>query len=72
MTMRAPTARELMTDLDITDYKVEELAARVEKVLALHVRVPQFRTNESDRTLCWGCAQNWPCPTVRILNGEEP
>jgi hypothetical protein len=30
-----PTARELLTNLDITDYKVEVLAARVEKVLAV-------------------------------------
>jgi hypothetical protein len=48
------------------------LAARVEKVLALHKHVPQL-TNSG---FCEQCKEtdnefNWPCPTVRILNGES-
>ncbi len=46
-----------------------ELAARVEKVLALH----QKQTNLSRQEFCWaGCAGHWPCKTVRLLNGEDP
>jgi hypothetical protein len=48
-----------------------ELAARVEKVLAMH------REQDGECKHCSsfdyeglsGCA--WPCPTVRALNGEE-
>jgi hypothetical protein len=59
-----PTAREL---LDIGaqhgDSVPSELASRVEKVLALH------REDVGNR--CMACGYSWPCPTVRILNGEE-
>ena len=39
------------------------LASRVEKILALH--------RASSIGVCYGCEFDWPCPTVRILNGEE-
>ena len=43
------------------------LAARVEKVLALHCELWEGH--------CQHCSGEspapWPCPTVRILNGEE-
>jgi hypothetical protein len=65
------TGLELCEDVSVYDHPdTRELAARVKQVLALHIRVPQFGTNEEDRWFCWGCAQAWPCPTVRLLNGE--
>jgi hypothetical protein len=44
------------------------LAARVEKVLALHERQGMM-TAYSVR--CINCGEDWPCPTVRLLDGEE-
>ena len=41
------------------------LAARVERVLALHL--PSL-----DLSHCIHCGRSWPCPTVRALNGEQP
>ena len=41
------------------------LASRVEKVLALHR--PGALGNA-----CRHCVCTWPCPTIRILNGEQP
>ena len=62
--MSKPTAKELLTDLDVTDWKVEALADRVEKVLAMHVR-------EVEGFECYTCPARWPCPTVRALNGAD-
>lgn len=48
------------------DSLVFHLASRVERVLALHSR------SAGEDVYCQGCVdQFWPCPTVRILNGEE-
>jgi hypothetical protein len=76
-----PTCRELLDwmknatklakELDLPGGPVgipsAQLAARVERVLALHVVHP-------DRvygSYCKSCHAKWPCPTVRILDGEE-
>jgi hypothetical protein len=77
--MTAPTARELLTDIseNIAGRPAVAgrlLAARVEKVLALHRKSTM---GDSDQFPCCAeCTEEyrvaWPCPTVRILNGEEP
>lgn len=70
--MSKTQARELLTDLDITDFKVEELAARVEKVLALHITA-QLAIGAPlvfDGDDCIACGEPWPCPTRRALDGE--
>lgn len=76
-----PTARELLR----VGYEEEQngklaqlnrlvagsiLAARVEKVLALH-SIGDVGLPPSARPRCGSCREHWPCPTVRILNGEE-
>ena len=78
--MSERTAREvldamaMLPDLEC-DCPEHILASRVEKVLALH---KQSDSTFADRPWCCVCkdAQNnhvdWPCPTVRILNGEQP
>ena len=66
--MTEPTARELCADAakqDICIPYFEMLASRVEKVLALHR--PGALGNA-----CRHCVCTWPCPTIRILNGEQP
>jgi hypothetical protein len=60
-----PTAREL---LDVMAHTIDfltvgTLAARVERVLALH--------QPDRRDECNACAEGWPCPTRRILDGLE-
>jgi hypothetical protein len=42
------------------------LAARVERVLALH-----SRSGGGDQPICFSCDEAWPCWTIRILDGEE-
>lgn len=77
--LQEPTARELLNGLKKASSRlgVEEradlLAARVERVLALHGEV---EGDDSDGSwavspACSHCDSRWPCPTVRILNGEE-
>ena len=44
--------------------ELDECKVRVEKELARHV-CGIFRKQ------CRACGFPWPCPTVRILNGEE-
>jgi len=58
-----PTARELLTDLDVTDWKVETLAARVEAVLALLAEAKK-RPTVGQIALA--------ALVERILNGEKP
>jgi len=65
-----PTIRELLTDFDITDPKHEELAVRVEKVLALHSEV-EPHVHERGGAHCVECISSWPCATVRLLDGED-
>ena len=62
------TAREVLDSLSDKSalYVVDDaplLASRVEKVLALH-------EEWDEQPVCRGCGALWPCPTVRILNGE--
>jgi hypothetical protein len=75
--MTAPTARELLDEINAGlvmhpgRQATAELAARVEKVLALHS--PTLAgLPPSAIPRCADCKQEWPCSTVRILNGEEP
>ncbi len=70
--MSKPTARELLDRAVHTDEQeltdLRQIAARVEKVLAVH----QKQTNLSGQAFCWaGCAGWWPCKTARLLNGER-
>jgi len=69
-----PTARELLTLLGMED-TVETLAARVEAVLALHKHckgVMREWCSECVEVEGKGCHVEWPCPTVRILDGGKP
>ncbi len=68
-----PTARELVGAIERGELLSsqgpmpdEMLAARVEKVLALHREGQTF-----GRHYCLNCGADWPCPTVRLLNGED-
>ena len=72
--MTEPTAGEVCADAakqDICIPYFEMLASRVEKVLALH---HPMDAEDTEAGFCFGCIERvkWPCPTVRILNGEEP
>ncbi len=42
--------------------------ACVEKVIALHY---EWEVGEHPFQRCHECGKPWPCPTVRLLNGEE-
>lgn len=75
--MSAPTARETLDGVTeaypgegLLPAFAQILAARVEAVLALH------KTDGSGREElegeCEACGEEWPCPTVRILDGEQP
>lgn len=67
--MSKPTAMELTEQAQIRCLGVADpifmLAARVEAVLALHDCMDDYAD-------CVACRQPWPCPTVRVLNGEKP
>jgi hypothetical protein len=66
-----PSARELLDTIGAmpAEYMpVDALAERVEKVLARHVRE---ETSAPAVSYCFHCEYEWPCPTVRLLNGEE-
>jgi hypothetical protein len=54
------------------DVVLSELAARVEAVLALHVSEGWNAVAGAHAKVgrCLGCNEPWPCPTVRLLNGE--
>jgi len=71
--LKEPTARELLDTLSDKDGPpyIEDatliLSARVKKVLALHRREDDIAEAVS---FCADCNSDWPCPTVRILNGE--
>jgi hypothetical protein len=73
------SARELLADLRAFvawEGELDALAARVEKVLALHSPGPFYDAERSDgesvtKRLCRQCSVNFPCPTVRLLNGED-
>jgi hypothetical protein len=64
----------LLTLLGMED-TVETLAARVEAVLALHKHckgVMREWCSECVEVEGKGCHVEWPCPTVRILDGGKP
>jgi len=72
--MGKPTARELLDTTAVPgDEPWSELADRVEAVLALHRR---GSVDEDHGAWCEECndtagiSLDWPCPTVRLLNGE--
>lgn len=76
--MTAPTAK-VLTAKELGDKLLlrhgRELAARVEKVLSLHVEEREVNAAGlpmEESGSCFECGMGWPCPTVRILNGEEP
>ncbi len=70
------TARELLEEMGWPAQRldlippVEDLAARVEKVLTLHSPSKFFKT-----PTCIECSKvtphDWPCPTVCLLNDED-
>jgi hypothetical protein len=64
--MTKPTARELMDKHEW--FGIDGLAVRVQAVLALHVEWHSIDVEPQ----CDECYRPWPCPTVRMLNGEEP
>lgn len=70
--MTQPTARELLDKLCLDrecGCPASDIAGRVEKVLALHKT--DGSGQEEREGQCEGCGEDWPCPTVRTLNGEE-
>lgn len=71
--MAKPSIRELLDEISGPStwhnmgVQVElgfALAARVERVLALH-------EEWDEQPVCRGCGSPWPCPTVMALEGEE-
>jgi hypothetical protein len=71
-----PSARELLDRMKnatgpagVLDIPAGQLAARVERVLALHTKGKIPHRGKGD--WCLDCDCGWPCPTVRILDGEE-
>lgn len=73
--MTNPTAREVLDEINDTEEgcccHAVELAARVEKVLALHEEERTWEGGHKDIFICTHCRKNWPCPTLRLLNGED-
>jgi hypothetical protein len=65
--MSAPTARELLAGMIDETHNGPQLVARVEAVLALH----HPRPAGDSLPICPVCWQDWPCPTVRALNGDK-
>jgi len=69
MSALTPTCRDL---LDVSaapgDQPWDALSARVEAVLALHERQRMMTVG---CVRCNECGQEWPCPTVKALNGEQ-
>jgi hypothetical protein len=64
--MKPKTARELLDDLAENWPLPFEIAIRVEKVLALHL--PGLHRDDH----CPVCDEfDYPCATLRILNGES-
>lgn len=84
--MSKPTARELTSGIlhgvvmrgtepdgiskDEALDMASDLAARVERVLALHH--PSQDRDGKPVGVCADCGWSLPCPTVRLLNGEKP
>ncbi len=77
----SPTAKDCIDNIRIqrgerTMSSALNLAARVEKVLELHVPggIPELISPGPQYCKVCGTAlpTKWPCPTVRLLNGEEP
>ena len=71
--MSKPTARKLLDgfseDMGFERYDDQKaLVSRVEKVLDLHYSTGK---DDPDGEVCVECAGDWPCPTIRILNGES-
>ena len=66
--MTKPTAKELIESIEqgyvAPTHGYDVLAARVEKVLALHVQ-------GIVRKECRQCGFLWPCSTVKILDGKS-
>ena len=46
----------------------DALAAKVERVRALHFGE---YVEDEDQNRCFGCGDDWPCPTIRALGGAE-
>lgn len=69
------SARELLDSLHancpVAGCPSCELVSRVERVLALH-NSSMTGLPASAIPRCADCKQEWPCPTVRLLDGEEP
>jgi RNA polymerase-binding transcription factor DksA len=54
--------------IELQQQKIEELEARIEKILARHV---QSRVEGARYRQCEGCDDAiWPCKEIRILRGE--
>ena len=69
--MSAPTARGMLNELYASTDPPDQarvLAARVEAVIALHRHTPEMQWGN----VCCHCFKEWPCPTVRLLDGEKP
>lgn len=78
-----PTCRELLDDLwadadevvkrHLSDqqklHQAYLLATRVERVLELHGPPSPSEAKHADS--CSACGELWPCPTKRLLEGEE-
>ena len=66
-----PTARELLTELDRKHWHpgpIKDLAYRVEAVIARHRRQTMMTAG---CVRCIECGDQYPCATVRILDGKE-
>jgi len=65
-TLNGKPWEDLPTDRGLTRRNKHLLAARVDAVLALHRHTPEMQWGN----VCCHCFKEWPCPTVRALNGE--
>ena len=61
-------ARVLPDLLDAAAAERDALAAKVERVRALHFGE---YVEDEDQNRCFECGDDWPCPTIRALD-EEP
>ena len=79
--MSKPTCRELIVSVrhafdreSVVAGQEVDLAARVERVLALHRPIKQKHGGPDYCAACilpYPKIELWPCPTVRLLDGEE-
>lgn len=62
--------RYVLTECAFLAREVQERRQQETAIRAIHYRVVHKFPGE-DEPLCNGCCIEWPCPTIRLLDGGE-